>query len=839
MLELFQIRDLHGSPSPTATDDTDPSTPLPNTTSDPQNRGIIQISSSDYDQIATTHPRARLTYVDDDDGETITVGSSFELSQRLEDPIPLGYFSIPTFSGPVSTSYPMHIFDIRRSKSVTDLWKKYEYRPHLRVDQATSDTNAETQTHDTRPLAQEEARPNHDNAANPTSATENSEMEPLLAAFEAQMASILRASESLNRASEQQTTATPPQTQETPRSNSTQSPNDAFTCAINNLIDGAEKIRSGVVSRLPEFERQLQNAQRALPEPVGSSVQSALVTLEDQARNLVNALNNAAAARGQGSGNIFQGELPTANEAVSGLRNLASEIGHMGYTLFGALDSEFRGSSRSQGQDSPRDNSVPPLPENTEQAPGPSHETPAIRTESGATLSNRDQDVQTHHAVPHPQSTQDRQAQPSNPFNLPYRPRTEGPGLSHDPVQNLCSSGPSSVSEPAQPNVVNGPPLQRAPTSSALFIGNVGFNVNEKMIHDVFASRGFTPNVNLLRYPGAGQHAGFGYLYFPSDNHARDALEALQGTHIDGHSINLEFSDSRPARAFPTFNCPPPRLPSMRRGNNLHGSTGEGHHETTGSRRTAPLSVADLCSNDHRHVDEATTDGNLEGSWRTNAQRLNALYPSLTPENTRPHPIVSDPPARIPDQMLQFPPFSQQDALYQRAGSSVSDDQVHRQRTPEDSRRNETSTQNLPGSFPQDVCDDLEMPQNNGPSNPLRSQSVSSRPRRGNPVRPARSLRHGHRDRPGWPMDDFRPLSFCSQARPFHTSGGVSRPSAHRQQRIDECVSALASLGYGGAEEGGLQRIAVYAEAVDGRISDAIEMIEEERKAYEQQRSPM
>jgi hypothetical protein len=49
----------------------------------------------------------------------------------------------------------------------------------------------------------------------------------------------------------------------------------------------------------------------------------------------------------------------------------------------------------------------------------------------------------------------------------------------------------------------------------------------------------------------------------------------------------------------------------------------------------------------------------------------------------------------------------------------------------------------------------------------------------------------------------------------------------------------LASLGYGGAEEGGLQRIAVYAEAVDGRISDAIEMIEEERKAYEQQRSSM
>jgi hypothetical protein len=51
-------------------------------------------------------------------------------------------------------------------------------------------------------------------------------------------------------------------------------------------------------------------------------------------------------------------------------------------------------------------------------------------------------------------------------------------------------------------------------------------------------------------------------------------------------------------------------------------------------------------------------------------------------------------------------------------------------------------------------------------------------------------------------------------------------------------VSTLASLGYGSVEEGGLQRIAVYAAAVDGRVSDAIEMIEEERKAYEQQGSP-
>lgn len=37
--------------------------------------GTMQISSTDYDEIASQHPRARLTYLDDDDtdGDKITV----------------------------------------------------------------------------------------------------------------------------------------------------------------------------------------------------------------------------------------------------------------------------------------------------------------------------------------------------------------------------------------------------------------------------------------------------------------------------------------------------------------------------------------------------------------------------------------------------------------------------------------------------------------------------------------------------------------------------------------------------------------------------------------------
>lgn len=78
MLKPFQIRDLHG---PQLQESTTGSNNSSQTAVDRQalpsqsrhRHGTVQLSTSDYDEITSTHPRARLTYVDDDDGEVITV----------------------------------------------------------------------------------------------------------------------------------------------------------------------------------------------------------------------------------------------------------------------------------------------------------------------------------------------------------------------------------------------------------------------------------------------------------------------------------------------------------------------------------------------------------------------------------------------------------------------------------------------------------------------------------------------------------------------------------------------------------------------------------------------
>lgn len=54
------------------------------------------------------------------------VGSSFELAQRLDDPVDISTLSPSSRSRDDVT--PMHVFDIRRSNSVTELWKNIERR---------------------------------------------------------------------------------------------------------------------------------------------------------------------------------------------------------------------------------------------------------------------------------------------------------------------------------------------------------------------------------------------------------------------------------------------------------------------------------------------------------------------------------------------------------------------------------------------------------------------------------------------------------------------------------------------------------------------------------------
>lgn len=100
-LPTFAIKDLCGPANPPA---------------------FISISKRRYDATIRSTPDATLLYLDDDDGELITVGSSFELGQRLEEPAPK---YIRELRNPHDGKL-VHVFDINHTAGSLLEWRDHE-----------------------------------------------------------------------------------------------------------------------------------------------------------------------------------------------------------------------------------------------------------------------------------------------------------------------------------------------------------------------------------------------------------------------------------------------------------------------------------------------------------------------------------------------------------------------------------------------------------------------------------------------------------------------------------------------------------------------------------------
>ncbi|KAH1492607.1 hypothetical protein KXX42_007965 [Aspergillus fumigatus] len=958
MLKPFKIRDLHASP--TQEDGKNPLDCFPQSDhghSTCRRSGVVQLSASDYDEVALSHPRARLTYVDDDDGDIITVGSSLELSQRLDEPI----YNMPTQSNPTQDSTipeTMHIFDIRRSNSVTELWKRFEYNP---AGRETEDAKKAVESTSDNPTP-----PSPDGRVSNAGLASNEGSEPLLAAFETEMAKILSASEPRNTDNAEEIPSSTEVPNEPPSSGRRTNPALALAQAMHHLINGAEMIGSEVRSRLPELEHQLehhlQNAQRVLPENVGLTVQAALASLDAQMRNLTNALNNASSARDRRTSNMFRGDVRTPADAVDSLYNMASELGQMGHTLYSAFETEFGSRIGARDASQPSDESLQKSTPGDEAAvngdPSAAASVLSTKTEETAKIPLTAEESDTtsrgqgskNREEPRPSSNRTEEpgrAQrfviaplrliflidlirgavvipttiirililvpirrpllrtaitifpililltfPTTIINISLVPFLRLPHRIHiiiclPPLPPLTRSIPRILrahhGEPTAPSVHHfrlirvltimdhGAPLAMdqlpdatasapRPADAVLFIGNVGFNVSEKTIRDVFAAKGFLVDVHLPLDAETRKHAGFGYLYFPSIHAARAALDALQGTHIDGHSINLELSDHSPITSLHRDH--PSELDHARRPSELHSSASPssgiqperlevGQDLKAREARPIPLSVTDLCSSNE------STDHEPKGN--------NIL--STTPDNF--------PPLTRDLEQSRFPPLSQIDARVLTHHRRDPDTSMLGASAPacDASHGNDASgrscqLQGTSGSFPDDDSDGTrsgplqELAQTSGAGHddhckPRRSKSMRYLNRNGDksPSRALRrraterhSLRHGTRNSAGGFHDEgcaydnysntfgySRPRSLPASQEEISVPDENEQQLDPRQSAIDDCVVSLIGLGYENTLEGGIQRIAVYAAAADGKISDAIEMIEEERKAYEQQ----
>lgn len=474
-----------------------------------------------------------------------------------------------------------------------------------------------------------------------------------------------------------------------------------------------------------------------------------------------------------------------------------------------------------------------------------------------------------HHPVPPPH--------PRPPPPPPYPGRWPVPDsfghLFNTPNNHHNKIHPSSVDIPSKHA-----DLRPEGENKTLFIGNIGFNVSEKMIEDVFASKGFIVKVDLPLDATSGKHAGFGYLHFPSKYPAMAAIDALQGERIDGYAINLEFSENAPIEnVLATSNSNSDGTPH----NDVQfgpKQTNSGSLRQNGSiKRRKSVSFEEPTS----QMEEASNINSSNVPPRVGSPQLidlsfedasgSACDSSRQVKNDSEHEQANEDEAfsnfNPEKEMSRFPPVSQLEAqlLAKHHQDRATPASIHSDPAMESPLRRSLNTSSVHEIRPLVHPSLEEMRYDSGQPNPsasvgtpLRRSStmVFSHPRLQHPVpsddatypRLKRHASERHSLRPSTETDTWarldrrerrrsRPLSEQSIPGSFPV-GETTQPSASQEpeglntSEIEACVSSLIDMGYGTAEEGGRSRMAVYAAASNGSLLDAIEMIEEERKVY-------
>ena len=77
-----------------------------------------------------------------------------------------------------------------------------------------------------------------------------------------------------------------------------------------------------------------------------------------------------------------------------------------------------------------------------------------------------------------------------------------------------------------------------------LFVGNLSFQTTQQDLLNAFAPYGSVESVNVLTDRVTGQSRGFGFVEMSDRNEAQNAINALNGTELNGRAINV--NEARP-----------------------------------------------------------------------------------------------------------------------------------------------------------------------------------------------------------------------------------------------------------------------------------------------------
>lgn len=77
-----------------------------------------------------------------------------------------------------------------------------------------------------------------------------------------------------------------------------------------------------------------------------------------------------------------------------------------------------------------------------------------------------------------------------------------------------------------------------------LFVGNLPYSSTEDLLNELFSKLGTVSSVKIITDRNTGRSRGFGFVEMDNDEEAKKAIEALNGTELDGRKIVV--NEARP-----------------------------------------------------------------------------------------------------------------------------------------------------------------------------------------------------------------------------------------------------------------------------------------------------
>jgi len=81
--------------------------------------------------------------------------------------------------------------------------------------------------------------------------------------------------------------------------------------------------------------------------------------------------------------------------------------------------------------------------------------------------------------------------------------------------------------------------------NNKLFVGNLSWNTDDAALEEAFSSFGEIVSARVVTDRDTGKSRGFGFVEFADDASAQQAIDALDGSDLDGRPINVNVARPR------------------------------------------------------------------------------------------------------------------------------------------------------------------------------------------------------------------------------------------------------------------------------------------------------